>query len=137
MNSYIVTLTTPKLDFIVHNEVKAEDIFQAVDLTKEKYKWAEPLSIHSVSEDPNAKTKKFENQISTVDLTNHQWIMLSMFLRMTQKYRQDERDAWQNLSQQKKEDGAPLYPNAESNTEFWNRMIHDINGMITAIDTRI
>ncbi len=79
----------------------------------------------------------WENRTAIVKMTNQQWSSLSMYLIMTTQYRNGERKSWSELAKQKDENGQVEFPNAASNTEFWDMMNELIDNVaIKAIDGR-
>lgn len=136
MKNYIVVLTTPKLDHVVRYSVEANSFGGADRLARKEYDWAKPLTVQAVYVDPNTPDADYEDKKSAVTLTNHQWCMLTSFLRMSTKYREGERDAWRRLSTEKNDDGTQTFKNAESNADFWEEMIQEIAGIQTVIDER-
>jgi hypothetical protein len=65
----------------------------------------------------------------TITLTNDQWSTITAFIRMTTKYREGELKAWEELAQEKEEDGAPRFKNAAGNIEFWKQTISTIDAV--------
>ena len=75
---------------------------------------------------------EWENKIKAVEMTNEQWNRLTTYLIMTTQYREKEYKAWQELAEEKDENGNKMFQNAESNAEYWKGLIEDIE-MITKI----
>lgn len=55
----------------------------------------------------------------SVSLTNDEWNRLRCYILMTTKYREGERDAWARLAEEVDESGAPAFPNAAKNADYW------------------
>jgi hypothetical protein len=70
----------------------------------------------------------------SVTLTNDQWSRLVCYLHLTTKHREGERDAWQNLAQEKNADGTPKFKNASSNAAYWQEVIDDLDAMLPKPD---
>ncbi len=79
----------------------------------------------------------WEQEKRTVTLTNGEWLDLTMFILLSTKYRKGEREAWERLSTEKKEDGSPAFPNAASNAEFWKTMDATLENIKQVIDNAI
>lgn len=82
----------------------------------------------------NDKTKAWEKEEKTVTLTNAEWSNLTCYILMTTNYRTRELETWRSLAQEKDEDGNTKFKNAESNAEFWEGMIRDLDRIRTEID---
>lgn len=54
-----------------------------------------------------------------VTLTNDQWNTLTCYLLMTTQHRKAEREAWESLAKETKEDGTPAFKNAASNARYY------------------
>lgn len=79
----------------------------------------------------------YEEQETTLTLTNDMWSALSFYILMTTKHREDEANTWRELSQEMEDDGVtPKYKNAESNADFWDEQNHKIAEILKAIDER-
>lgn len=78
--------------------------------------------------------RKESDMNKTITLTHDQATRLTSFLLMTTNYRKDEREAWESLAQEVKEDGSPEYPNAKGNARFWAGMEATIEEIIKIID---
>lgn len=70
----------------------------------------------------------------TITLTHEQATTLTCYILMTTNYRKGEREAWESLAQEIKEDGSPEFPNAKSNAEFWVDMETTIEEIRKIID---
>lgn len=77
---------------------------------------------------------EWENKERAVTLTNGLWSSLTCFLIMTTHYREKEAEAWEELSQEKDENGMPVFRNAKSNAEFWREMIQKLDKIKAEID---
>ena len=73
-------------------------------------------------------------QERSVTLTNAQWSRLVCYLHMSTKYREGERDAWQNLAEEKNPDGTPVFKNAASNAAYWQEVIDSLDAMLPKLD---
>ena len=62
---------------------------------------------------------EWEQQERTVTLTNDEWNTITCFILMSTNYRKGEQEAWERLSEEKKEDGTPRFIHAASNAHFW------------------
>lgn len=80
------------------------------------------------------RAEAWGRQERTVTLTNNDWNRLVCYLHMSTKYREGERDAWQDLAQEKDPDGAPKFKNAASNAAFWQEVIDDLERMLPKLD---
>lgn len=70
----------------------------------------------------------------TVTLTNDDWNRLVVYLHMSTKHREGERDTWQKLAQEKNPDGTPVFKSAASNAEYWAELCKDLDRMIPKLD---
>lgn len=70
----------------------------------------------------------------SITLTNGEWSGLSIFLLMTTHFREQERDEWRKLAEERDEFGNAVFRNAESNADFWQSQIDLIAKVQTAID---
>lgn len=84
--------------------------------------------------DEDEQLAAWGRQERTVTLTNNQWSTLVCYLHMTTKHREGERDAWQNLAQEKSPDGTPKFKNAAGNAAYWQEVIDDLDAMLPALD---
>lgn len=73
-------------------------------------------------------------QERTVTLTNDQWSRLVCYIHLTTKHREGERDAWQNLAEEKNPDGTPVFKSAASNAAYWQETIDDLERMLPKLD---
>ena len=80
--------------------------------------------------------KKWEDEKVSITLTNAEWTKLDVFLLMTTHFREEERDTWRKLAEEKDENGDPAYPNAKGNADFWQSQIDFIAKVQTAIGAR-
>lgn len=81
--------------------------------------------------------EKFEGQRISADLLESQWSALICYLLMSTNYRERERNAWKELSQERADDGVtPKYKHAASNTAFWDEMIKSLDEIMEKIDDR-
>ena len=68
-----------------------------------------------------------------ITLTAEDANLLVCYILLTTKHRQDEAEAWAKLAEEKNEDGTPAFPNAQSNSEFYEKMsarLEDIKRII-------
>lgn len=79
-------------------------------------------------------TAEWEQEERAVTLTNREWTTLISYILMTTNYRKGEREAWERLSTEKKEDGSPAYTHAAGNAEFWRDMDATLETIKRAID---
>ena len=73
-------------------------------------------------------------QERSVTLTNDQWNRLVCYLLQSTKHREGERDAWQELAQEKNADGTPKFKNAAGNAAYWQEVIDDLDAMMPKLD---
>ena len=78
--------------------------------------------------------KCWEDEKRAITLTNHEWSRLSVFLLMTTHYREEERDGWRRLAEERDENGCKVWRNAEKNADFWQEQIDLIRNVQAAID---
>lgn len=83
-------------------------------------------------ENSNEKAK----QLRTVTLTNEQWSSLGMYIVMTSRIRERERDICLELAEKTNPDGTPKYKNAADDAEFWNEKIEHLKEILPKIDGR-
>lgn len=134
MKHYVVELTTPKLEHIVKYEVEANSLSAAATAARKEYDWAKPVTVKAVRLVKNPEAS-YDDKVKCVELTNKQWHMLTTFLLMTTKYRERERNAWEDMSKEMEPDGVtPKYKNAASNVAFWSDMIAQLDTIQKAID---
>lgn len=84
--------------------------------------------------DEDEELAAWGRQERTVTLTNNQWNRLVCYLNMTTKHREGERDSWQNLAQEKNQDGTPVFKSAASNATYWQSIIDDLDAMLPKLD---
>lgn len=68
-----------------------------------------------------------------VRLDDGEAIVLSMFLTMTTRYRQEEAAACRRLSEERDADGTPKFPKMAANAAWWERA----DKMLEAIRDRV
>lgn len=78
--------------------------------------------------------EKWKNQTRTVTLTNEEWNDLSFYIRITTKHRENERDSWLTLSQEKNPDGTARFKNAANNADYWREAIDKLERIVKKID---
>lgn len=69
----------------------------------------------------------------SVSLTNAEWHRLVCYILMTTKYREGERKAWEHLASEVDASGAPVFPNAKANAEYWA----EVDGSLELIKQKI
>ena len=72
--------------------------------------------------------------VKTITMTHEQATTLVCYLLMTTNYRKGEREAWERLATEKKEDGTLRFPNAPSNAKFWADTEKEIEAIRKIID---
>ena len=77
---------------------------------------------------------EWKDKKRSITLTNGEWSGLSVFLLMTTHFREQERDEWRKLAEERDEFGNVVFRNAESNADFWQSQIDLIAKVQTAID---
>lgn len=85
-------------------------------------------------DDEDERVATWGRRERSVTLTNDQWSRLVCYLHMSTKYREGERDAWQELAQEKNADGTPKFKNAASNAAYWQEVIDDLDAMLPKLD---
>lgn len=91
--------------------------------------------MHKTEEsDEDEQLAAWRRQERTVTLTNNQWSTLVCYLHMSTKHREGERDAWQNLAQEKNADGTPVFKSAASNAVYWQKVIDSLDAMLPKLD---
>ena len=70
----------------------------------------------------------------TITLSHDHANKLICYLLMTTNYRKGEREAWENLAAEMNADGAPRYPKAQSNADYWAELDRDLEAIRKAID---
>lgn len=86
------------------------------------------------TEETEEPAKPWEEQERIVTLTNELCSMLQCYILMTTNHRKDEIKAWEELAQEKDENGAPKFKNAASNAQFWRDMEIQLQQIYTAAD---
>lgn len=66
---------------------------------------------------------EWKDKKRSVTLTNGEWSGLSVFLLMSTHFREQERDGWRKLAEERDEFGNVVFRNAESNADFWQSQI--------------
>ena len=82
------------------------------------------------------KQSEWENQEVSITLTNREWNRLDVFLLMSTHFREQERDGWRKLAEERDEFGGKVFRNAESNADFWQEQIDIINHIMNVIKER-
>lgn len=78
--------------------------------------------------------EEWDAKEKTVTLTNGEWSTLTTYLLMTMKYREGEAKAWEELAEEREEDGSVKYKNAKSNARFWRETIETLEEIRKKID---
>ena len=106
------------------------------DLPRDVYKQMQQYIEQNVKEieETEEPAKPWEEQERTVTLTNELCSMLQCYILMTTNHRKDEIKAWEELAQEKDENGAPKFKNAASNAQFWRDMEIQLQQIYTAAD---
>lgn len=69
-----------------------------------------------------------------ITLTTEDANMLVCYLLMTTNHRREEAEAWAKLAEERNEDGTPIFPNAQSNAAYVERMCARIEDIKRIID---
>lgn len=69
-----------------------------------------------------------------ITLSQDDRLMLDVFLLMTTKYRKQEMNTWEKLSNEKNEDGTPVYKNAKGNAKWWSELCDAIPRISRALN---
>ena len=69
-----------------------------------------------------------------ITLTNEDANLLVCYILMTTQHRREVAESWAKLAEDKDDDGVPLFPNAQSNSEFWEMMSARLESIKKAID---
>ena len=70
-----------------------------------------------------------------VKLDDEEAIVLSMFLAMTTRYRQDESASCRRLSEERNADGSPKFPKMAENATWWERADKMLEAIRDRVDT--
>lgn len=70
----------------------------------------------------------------TVTLTADERLKLSMYLMITEDYRQGRLRAWEDMQLEKNLDGSPKFEKAAGNAAFWRDMIQVLEQIREKID---
>lgn len=130
---YTVELTTPIIEHVIKVNVEANSFKNAELFAMEEYSWAKPVTVKAIWINETANME-YNDRVVNVPLTNKMRGDLTCFLLMTTKYREGERNAWENLSKELEQDGTPKFPNAKGNIKFWESMIEEIETIIHILD---
>lgn len=71
-----------------------------------------------------------------VTLTNDEWSRLTSYILMSTNYRKGELEAWENLVTETDANGAPKFPTAPKNAQFWRETIELLDHVREIIDNR-
>lgn len=118
------------------DELKKQVRADSNDLPNDVYKQMQQYIEQNVKEieETEEPAKPWEEQERTVTLTNELCSMLQCYILMTTNHRKDEIKAWEELAQEKDENGAPKFKNAASNAQFWRDMEIQLQQIYTAAD---
>lgn len=94
----------------------------------------EIVKAHEAAEAARQAELPWGERERAVTLTNDEWNRLRCYLLMTTKHREGERDAWAKLAEEKDASGAPVFPSAAANVEYWNKMVEFIDAVGEKID---
>lgn len=76
----------------------------------------------------------WENTLRSVTLTNEQWNTLTCYILMTTQHRKGEREAWEALSKELKDDGTPRFEHAASNAQYYAELDAELEKIKEIID---
>lgn len=118
------------------DELKKQVRADSNDLPNDVYKQMQQYIEQNVkeTEETEEPAKPWEEQERIVTLTNELCSMLQCYILMTTNHRKDEIKAWEELAQEKDENGAPKFKNAASNAQFWRDMEIQLQQIYTAAD---
>jgi hypothetical protein len=80
------------------------------------------------------RLQEWKSGEKTVTLTKGQWSSLTMYLNMSARYREEEKESWEKLAAEKDENGNPKFKHADSNAKFWGDMIETLQEVKKGID---
>ena len=63
-------------------------------------------------------------------LTIKQYYRLSLYIYMTTQTREDTAAYWEELAEEKNEDGSPKYIHAAGNAQFWRELDADLHKIL-------
>ena len=130
--TYEVDLICEKVDHPIHWTTEATGFGNAEKLALKEWEVLNPtVTAVRYVENPPAD---YESQKVPVAMTRGMWSQLTCYLLMTTKYREGERDTWRKLATEKNDDGTIKFTNAESNANFWDKVITDIEEVIKTVD---
>ncbi len=83
-----------------------------------------------------ATTEEFSERFPcrNITLTAEDANLLVCYILMTTQYRRGEVDAWAKLAEEKNEDGTPVFKNAQSNSEWWEKACARLESIKKIID---
>lgn len=118
------------------DELKKQVRADSNDLPNDVYEQMQQYIEQNVkeTEETEEPAKPWEEQERIVTLTNELCSMLQCYILMTTNHRKDEIKAWEELAQEKDENGAPKFKNAASNAQFWRDMEIQLQQIYTAAD---
>ena len=118
------------------DELKKQVRADSNDLPNDVYKQMQQYIEQNVKEieETEKPAKPWEEQERTVTLTNELCNMLQCYILMTTNHRKDEIKAWEELAQEKDENGAPKFKNAASNAKFWRDMEPQLQQILEALN---
>lgn len=106
------------------------------DLPRDVYKQMQQYIEQNVKEieETEEPAKPWEEQERTVTLTNELCSTLQCYILMTTKHREGEIKAWEELTQETDENGAPKFKNAAGNAQFWRDIEPQLQQILKAAD---
>lgn len=69
-----------------------------------------------------------------VTMTSEELSMLRTYILLSTGYRKGEAEAWERLSTETNDEGAPRYKHAASNAGFWREMDATLDQILKKID---
>ena len=75
------------------------------------------------------------NEVS-VTMSNELWSILTCYILMTTQHRKGELKAWEELAEEKDENGEPEFKNAASNAEFWRQLEQQLEEIKKRVNER-
>ena len=71
----------------------------------------------------------------TKEITNEEANLIVCYILMTTKYREGEAETWEELAQERNEDGTVRFKNAAANGRFWRDLEKRLNNLKEKLDT--
>ena len=79
---------------------------------------------------------EYGKMMASITMSNDDWLALEMFLLLTTRYREKERDGWREMANETNEHGIKVWHNAEKNADFWQKEIEAVNRVMACIAAR-